>query len=88
MGTAGRTLKVLNRRLVVVRTRTRYLSAMSRQDDIDDLIQWIAAARDSADELGLEHAVYLLNVAMLAVLERDKVNPTPQDHSVASGMPY
>ncbi|HEV7602853.1 MAG TPA: hypothetical protein VGO49_21680 [Bradyrhizobium sp.] len=61
---------------------------MSRDGAIDDLIQWLAAAKDAAEELGLDHAVYLLNVAMLAVvLERDKVNPTPQDHPVASGTP-
>lgn len=61
---------------------------MSRDDAIADLIQWLAAATDAADELGLDHAVYLLNVAMLAVLEHDTVNRAPQDHSVASGTPY
>jgi hypothetical protein len=61
---------------------------MCREDAIDDLLQWLAAARDAADGLGLDHAVYLLNVAMLAVLEGDTVNRVPSnDHSVASGTP-
>jgi hypothetical protein len=61
---------------------------MSKQDAIEDLIQRLAAARGAADELGLDHAVYLLNVAMLAVVERETFKSTlVENQSPAIGTP-
>jgi hypothetical protein len=43
---------------------------MTRDDAIDDLLTRLAAARGAANDLGMDVAAYLLNLAMLEVLER------------------
>jgi hypothetical protein len=44
---------------------------MSREDAIENLLERLAVAKGDAAKLGLSLAAYLLEVAMLEVLERE-----------------
>jgi hypothetical protein len=48
---------------------------MTREDAIEDLLARLSAAADDAAGLGMDMAAYLLNVAMLEVVDRANKAP-------------